>query len=135
MASSLKEKLTEKDIAIIARIALSLNAEIIAREGSVQAMCQPCAVELSKRLRKAGYKAYPVKGSFTLDNPDPEQYDEEAFETGEAFTPDHYWVEIGDLVVDPTAQQFSYEVDEGIPSVIIGYYDDLDRHERERIIG
>jgi hypothetical protein len=69
-----------------------------------------------------------AKGTFTVDNPNPKIVPEEDFESGEAFTPAHYWVEIWNLLVDPTADQFADEVDGGLPEIIIGPREEMDRH-------
>jgi len=44
------------------------------------------------------------------------------------YTPLHYWVEVNDIIIDITADQFNDELDYPISPVEIGTYSDLERY-------
>lgn len=122
------KKLTDQDIEAISKEAGKARSRVLLNEGGISGRCFICVTDLALKLKKMGYPAKVAEGTFTVDNPDPKVVPEEDFESGEAFTPAHYWVEIGDLLVDPTVDQFADEVDGGLPEIAIGPREEMDRH-------
>lgn len=123
-----QKKLTDQDLEAIAKEAAKARARVLVKEGGISGRCFICVTDLALKLKKMGYPAKVAEGTFTVDNPDAKIVPEEDFESGEAFTPAHAWIEIGDLLVDPTADQFSHEVDGGLPEIVIGPREEMDRH-------
>lgn len=118
------------DLNEIAQKAKDVREETIRLRGRIPGQCRLCAARLAVELRKIGYPAMIAKGTFTLDRPDPDaDYPSEEHETGKVT---HYWVEIGDLLIDATADQFSEEVDEELPEIIIGPVEKMYRHRLKR---
>lgn len=113
-------------------------------EETLAALCLPVSRHLAQILINNGYKAASVvQGTFTVDNPDPSAYDEwdikdfgsgeeteEDYEEMEAakYTPLHYWVQLNNIVVDITADQFNDELDEPMPEVVTGDINALERY-------
>jgi len=103
----------------------------------LKATCLPSSRTLKDALIKNGYDAIVVQGVFRVDNPDPtltEEWDVNDFENEEEmeeakYTPLHYWVEVDNLVVDITADQFNDELEEDLMDPItIGTYSELERY-------
>ena len=107
---------------------------------SLKALCLPASRHLCYILMKKGYSAANVvQGTFRIDEPDPEAYSEwdvndfigdsfdeeeamnQAYEEMEAakYTPLHYWVQINDIIIDITPDQFNDELEYDFPSVYI----------------
>lgn len=98
-------------------------------EDSLASMCLPVSRHLAYVLISKGYAAANVvKGMFTIDDPDPSAYedwsvedfgDEDSMESAQR-TPLHYWVQIGNMVIDITGDQFNDELDDPWPEIFIG---------------
>ena len=97
--------------------------------------CLPASRQLKKELILNGYDATVTQGAFTVDNPDPvavgkmdtKGLTEEDVEDAK-YHPSHYWVEVGNLIIDITASQFNSELDEPVKDIQIGTYDQLERY-------
>jgi hypothetical protein len=107
-------------------------------QDTLQSLCLPVSRHLAKILIDNGYSAANVvQGTFTVDEPDPSAYedwdvedfggDEDMMEQA-TYTPLHYWVQINDMVVDITADQFNDELEYPIEEVVIGGIGSLDRY-------
>jgi len=101
-----------------------------------KADCLNTAKRLGNFLKKEGFSVLLVKGTFELDNPDPENYSdwdvndfdsEEEMET-EMYHALHYWNEIDEIIIDITAYQFQDEVDEALEFIVVGTYKDYCRY-------
>jgi hypothetical protein len=121
-------KLTKHDIKRIDGIARRVRLKFPCSAGA----CYYSSQTLLAALRNAGYSsARMLHGTFYLDNPDPSQYNY-AVSDEQAHHAPHYWVQIGDIIIDTTAEQFEYEIEGGhIPKVVIGRAVDLWRYEVE----
>jgi len=119
-------------------------------EDSLKSLCLPVSRHLAQVLINEGYAAANVvQGVFTVDTPDEEAYAdwdvqdfmsnsvnddddamESAYESMESakYTPLHYWVQINDIVVDITADQFNDELEDPVPEVIVASINNLDRY-------
>lgn len=110
----------------------------------LKAQCLPASRQLAHILIQNGFAAaHVVRGTFTVDNPDMDaysewdwkdflpsepmdsedeerEYAERAMEEATHY-PLHYWVQISDIVVDITGDQFNDELDGGgFPPVFVG---------------
>ena len=94
----------------------------------MRALCFDATAELGTLLNRRGLYPLRVKGTFLLDDPDPEVTPEDAFESGAAYRPIHYWIEVGGLVVDVSADQFNQEISHPLPEVVMGTYKSLARY-------
>lgn len=137
----------------IERIALEVRQSFLTNDDdTLKAMCLPVSRELKKRLIAAGFDtAIVVQGVFQIDEPDPSAYENwdindflpaEQMETEEEemayaeeemesakYTPLHYWVEVKNLIIDVTADQFNDElIGEEMPPIIIQSKSDSDRY-------
>lgn len=112
----------------VTKIARQVRKRLIEREGCSTAQCYEASLELYRELRNAGFGASIVGGTFEIDEPDPEVTPKEAWETGDAYFPWHWWVEVDGRVVDITADQFDHEVDGGVGPITIGTYRALRRY-------
>jgi hypothetical protein len=110
-------------------------------EQCLRALCLDASIILAKELRNNGFDARVVMGTFYLDNPDVLYDDDEHFmgedeieyEDGEhaSHNPLHYWVEVDNMIVDITADQFNYEVDGyEIPEIVFNSYSENTRYEK-----
>jgi hypothetical protein len=105
-------------------------------DNCLKALCLPVSRKLKEALLRNGYDAIVVQGVFTVDNPDPEAYadwDANDFENEDQmeeakYTPLHYWVEVGNTIIDLTADQFNDELDAPVSSIQIGTYAALGRY-------
>jgi hypothetical protein len=104
----------------------------------LQAVCLDVSRELTKELQKYGYKAQIVQGTFEIDDPNMENYDEwdeKDFNNEEDFNdviyhPLHYWVEVNGMIIDITASQFNDEIeDEQMPDIVMGSYSEFPRYK------
>lgn len=91
-----------------------------------QGGCLEASKYIANMIRDEGGKCRVVKGRFVLDDPDMEQYDSDIDPEAARF-PFHWWVRVGTIIVDVTADQFSNEVDEPIAPICIGEYADMSR--------
>ena len=125
----------------IRNIAYRVRASLLRDdEDSLATMCLPVSRHLAQILINNGYGgAHVVRGTFTIDEPDPSHYEDwdaddfigtedyeneganEDYEEMEAakFTPLHYWVMVGNLVIDITADQFNDELEEPYEEVVV----------------
>jgi hypothetical protein len=103
----------------------------------LKSLCLPISRKLKDFLISKGFNtAIVVQGVFRVDNPDTEataDWDPKDFESPEemeeaTYTPLHYWVEVNDIIIDITANQFNDELDEPVSPVEIGTYSDLERY-------
>jgi len=102
----------------------------------LRSLCLPVSRQLKTELVKNGYDAIVVQGVFRVDNPDPtasDDWDPSDFENEEEmesakYTPLHYWVEVNNMIVDLTANQFNDELSEPVSPIEIGSYADLERY-------
>lgn len=126
----------------LVRIARSVRNELLRKEGDLCAQCLEVSKALSERLAQKGYRAKVIRGTFAIDNPNWEFYDEwdpSDFKSPEAmefaiYHPLHYWVEAEGFLLDITADQFSDEVDERLPAVVVGRYRDLPRYRKNVVL-
>ena len=118
-------KLTKHDIKRIDGIARRVRLKFPCSAGA----CYYSSIVLMKALNHAGYFARMVHGTFYLDNPNIGKYNYDVDEN-QAKHATHYWVQIGAVIIDTTADQFVDEVDgEHIPKVVIGKAAALWRYE------
>ena len=120
-------------------IATKVRNELVKCYGDEECLretCLPSSRDLKKELIKYGYQATITQGVFRVDNPDTKavsQMDvdgltEEEIEDAK-YNPLHYWVEVDNLIVDITADQFNNELeDEIMHPITIGTYSELDRY-------
>lgn len=103
----------------------------------LRSLCLQVSRKLKEFLILNGFNtAIVVQGVFRVDNPDPSAYSEwdtRDFESEEemqeaTYTPLHYWVEVNDIIVDITADQFNDELDDPVTAVEIGTYGNLSRY-------
>jgi hypothetical protein len=103
----------------------------------LRSLCLPISRKLKDFLVSKGFNtAIVVQGVFKVDNPAPEatkDWDTKDFESPEemekaTYTPLHYWVEINDIIIDITADQFNDELNNTVSPVEIGSYSDLERY-------
>lgn len=127
----------------VEEIAKDVRDSLLSHNESLKSRCLPVSRHLAQVLINEGYNAaHVVSGMFRVDTPDPEasvnwdvndfmgKTPEESYENMESakFTPLHYWVQINDIVIDITADQFNNELDEPASGVIIASINNLDRH-------
>lgn len=112
----------------VEQIAEAVRAELGSHPEDVRAMCFDATKALGSALKAAGFKPTRVQGTFSIDEPDPEVTPDEAFESGEAYTPIHHWIELDGVIVDVTASQFNDEIEDPMPDVVIGRPRDLGRY-------
>jgi len=99
-------------------------------DDSLKALCYDISVDLKNYLIKNGFNVILVQGTFSIDNPDFDNYDEwdiDDFENEEdmqnaMYNPLHYWIEVDDNIIDLTIKQFQDEVDEQLPNYYFGKY-------------
>jgi len=103
----------------------------------LKSLCLPISRKLKEFLISKGFNtAIVVQGTFRIDNPDltaTEDWEVKDFESSEEmeelkYTPLHYWVEVDNIIVDITADQFNDELDEPVSSIEIGTYSDLGKY-------
>lgn len=129
----------KKNIAVIAQEVQKRLLNYYCDVEDEQCLRKKC-LEASRKLRdeliKNGYNAHVVRGTFRVDNPDPEacsemdvnDYSEAEMEEAK-YNPLHYWVEMGTTIIDITANQFNNELEEEkMPALVIGTYSQWDRH-------
>lgn len=120
------------------RHAEAVRRSLLHRWECLDAACLPASEAIAELLSEKGYKPKIVKGTFAIDEPNPEFYDNwdpEDFESEEAmeeamYHPLHYWVEVDGLIVDITGDQFQIEVKDRIPKIVIGTYDEFGRYKK-----
>jgi hypothetical protein len=119
-------KLTEDEH--ILQIAQQTRDAILGEFSCTTAVCLEASKALSEKLNEAGYNAKVVEGTFEIDFPDQEYYDEE---DEDMYIPKHFWVEVNNKLLDITADQFQDEVDgEELQEIAYGTYQDYPRYER-----
>jgi hypothetical protein len=100
-------------------------------------MCLQVSRKLRDELKRNGYNAFVVRGTFTVDNPDAEacsELDPNDFECDEELqeamnNPLHYWVELDGQIIDLTADQFNKELSgEKMGKITIGAYSNFPRY-------
>lgn len=99
-------------------------------------MCLRASRDLKGELIKNGYDAVVVRGTFTVDNPDPsiiQKLDPNDFENKEEMEDAkyhllHYWVEANGLIIDITASQFNDELNSKVQPIVIGTYSEQTRY-------
>ncbi len=130
------------DVQNITQIASDVRKSLLQDdEETLATLCLPVSRHLAKILIDHGYSsAHVVKGTFSVDNPDPsayEDWDVNDFGEGEEgellmeeakYTPLHYWVQIGNIVIDITADQFNDELEFPVSEVIVDDINSLDRY-------
>lgn len=94
------------------RVSLEANPEWDASGDCLSSSCR-----LVEALAAVGYPAHLAVGSFLLDYPDPQTYEGIDPSVVEVTRPLHYWAEIGDQILDITADQFADEVEDALPAV------------------
>jgi len=122
----------EKKLEEIASDILKKNLEYYDDE-NLRALCLPISRELKQELVKYGYNAIIVQGTFNIDEPNPEYYEDIDEEDDNyeqiLYNPLHYWVEVNGIIIDITAKQFEDEVmSDDIQPITIGTYDELPRY-------
>jgi hypothetical protein len=91
-----------------------------------QGGCLEASKYIANMIREDGGKCRVVRGRFVLDDPDMSQYDEDA-DPEDARFPFHWWVRVGTIIVDVTADQFANEVNDHIDPICIGESADMSR--------
>ena len=113
-------------------IALSVRKQLVESydDEYLQAVCLDCSRELRDELIKNGYNAVVVQGEFELDD-SYDLYSDEFVDKDRSVLnlPLHYWVEVDGFIVDITVSQFNDEVEEELPGIIIGSYNDFPRYK------
>lgn len=122
------EGLSLRQLRQVEEIAKAVHEDVISCAGDTTGMCYGAAKILLRELKKAGFSPLRVRGTFEVDEPNPEITPDEAFESGEAYTPTHHWVELEGLIVDVTATQFNSEIEEPMPDIVIGMPQELGRY-------
>jgi len=122
----------------IQQIALEVRKNMVKcyDDECLKTYCLPASRLLKSELIKSGYDATVTQGVFRVDNPDPsatEDWDPKDFENEEemqeaTYTPLHYWVEVGNTIIDITASQFNDELDDPVSPIEIGTYASLERY-------
>ena len=121
----------------IQQIALEFRKRSVAHYGdeSLKELCLKISKGLMAEYIKNGYDATVTQGVFKVDNPHAESVakintegltEEEKEEVG--YTPLHYWVEIGNTIIDITASQFNDELNLPVSPIEIGTYASLKRY-------
>ena len=150
IAGSDKWYKTSKEVQSIEQIATQVRNSLMQDDDdSLKSLCLPVSRHLAQVLINNGYvAANVVQGTFTIDNPDPSAYEgwdekdflgdsldeDEAMEEGREnmesakYTPLHYWVQINNIVIDITADQFNDELEEPMERVEIGDIVSLGRY-------
>tara|TARA_R110000824_G_scaffold148242_3_gene317889 strand:+ start:68732 stop:69163 length:432 start_codon:yes stop_codon:yes gene_type:complete len=130
-----------QNLAEIRSIARTVRMQMEQKHNSedLRSLCHEISIILAKKLKKMGYiSATEVRGSVYIDNPDQEFYsdwDVDMFENEEKMKEEmkyatHHWVEIGNIVVDITADQFNDELDEDeFPKVYVELKENADRYQ------
>lgn len=95
---------------MLREIARQARKHVVRQYGTPpQGGCLEAAKFIARLVRKAGLKCRVVSGHFMLDKPGRLcQY------------PQHWWVRVGQNIVDVTADQFASEVNEPIAPICIG---------------
>ena len=134
---SKKINIISQNINTIKTIAYEVRNMIIKKESDLATLCLPVSRHLAKTLNDHGYSnAIVIKGLFAIDNPDPSYYDEwdvNDFENEKEmesamYNTLHYWVQIGNLVIDITGDQFNDELNQPFPPVVVQDKNSLDRY-------
>jgi hypothetical protein len=113
------------DLKLITKVAERVRDEMVNEDDPPMARCLVCARALVRELRKNKIRARVISGTFAVDNPNQENYDEwnpNDFNSEEEMEdakhhPLHYWAEIISrplLIVDISADQFNEELDDEI---------------------
>lgn len=139
VAANNKQYKISQNLQSLTQIATQFRKQMIKcyDDECLRSLCLPVSRKLKEYLISKGYDAIVVQGVFTVDNPDPEatqEWDINDFESQEemedaTYHPLHYWVEIRDLIIDITADQFNDELDEPVPPINIGTYQELERYK------
>jgi len=97
----------------------------------LKAVCLPVSRFLRDKLIKAGHNAIVVQGTFHVDDPDPNAYED--WDVGDFDDHDdmeqakydvlHYWVEVNGKMLDITSSQFKDEVDDELERIAFGPYE------------
>lgn len=142
----------QPNMQLIRQIATKLRSMLVSDdEETLKSLCLPVSRHLAQLLINKGFAAANVvRGTFTVDNPDPsacaeldvkdflgDSLDEEEAmaqaydEMNDAmFHPVHYWVQIGGLIIDITADQFNDEINDPYPPVMIDNIENVsDRYD------
>ena len=118
------------------------NTYLVSEDDTIKSQCLNVSRDIKKELLKRGFKnAKLVRGVFEIDFPNEENYlhwDEEDFNSEEElqkakYTPLHYWVELDELIIDATADQFNDEIDETMDEIIIDKINNCWRHIKHSI--
>lgn len=120
-------------------IAKKVRLEAVKNYGdeSLKEVCLQVSKDLKEEFVRNGYDAIVVRGTFTVDIPDPmalKEWDANAFENDEEmedakYNPVHYWVEINGMIIDITATQFNNELDSPMHPIVIGSYSSQPRYK------
>lgn len=121
----MKKVASIKNETIIMQIASNVRKKLVYELDSenLNSFCLEAANELRAELQKKGIKAIVVQGTFEVDNGIIEDDFEE-----ELFQPLHYWVEVQGKVLDITGSQFQEFVNEDLPEIAFGNYNNLYRY-------
>ena len=119
-----------KQIAIVVREKLCKQYDL--GNEPPKALCLQFSRKLVVTLKNNGFiDAKVFQGKFLIDNPDPEAYSDwnvEDFDGNAEIMQEEMCIEVDNLVVDITADQFNDELeDEQVESVVIDNYCNLDR--------
>jgi hypothetical protein len=105
----------------------------------VRAACLNVSARMSAILVAEGHTdARVVQGTLAIDDPNPKYYAEDfrdafgAKNESDLYRPLHYWVQIGTLVIDITADQFNDELEsefDYFEPVTVEFLKDLPRHQ------
>jgi len=106
--------------------------------------CNKISQSFKRFLISKGIQATITRGVFKIDNPpeysedlnnqnNTEDWGDDVYESEEerieaSYYPLHYWVEVNNIIIDLTANQFNDELNSPVSSIEIGTYADLKRY-------
>lgn len=96
----------------------------------LKGFCKYCSNKIRLLLRLKGYRTKLIKGRFMVESPDLVSIDPIYWGSEDTYYPPHYWVEIDNLIIDVTADQFNVELDveNHMDEIVIGTYEELPRY-------
>lgn len=115
---------SEADELALRTIVQKIRADLLAKGFEVDGGCVELSLELCKELCCQGYPAKTVQGIFRTDR----KYDKWGAPQ-DACTAVHQWVEVNNLIVDATVEQFNDYLFEPVSTIVIGERSKLWRYE------
>lgn|SRR4030042_7132642 len=109
-------------------------------EDDFKALCLDISKKLQKTLLKKGISSKLIQGTFAVDNPDLNTVDEDDFDDENEYekvlyNPIHFWLEIGNKILDLTSTQFQDEIEnENLDTIVFDTYKNKSRYNKIKII-